>query len=55
MAMLGGSKEVTKLLIDKGVDVFVCDIEGEGPIHFAAGEDNSDLICTLTHGGTLFY
>lgn len=51
MAMLGGNKQVAKLLIEKGADLFVVDIEGEGPIHFAAAENNSELICTLTYGG----
>ena len=49
--MLGGSADVSNLLIEHGADVNAENVEGMSPIHFAAEEDQGDLIVLLAKGG----
>ena len=49
--MLGRSEKVTKMLVDHGANIYAKDIEGEGPVHFAAAEDAGDLIVLLAKRG----
>ena len=51
MAILGGSAAITNLLIKNGADVSAKDTEGERPIHYAAAENQEELIVMLTKGG----
>ena len=52
--MLSGNVALAKLLIESGANVSAEDSEGERPIHFAAAEDQADLIIELANGGNLF-
>ena len=50
-AMVGGNDDLVKLLIEHGADVNAENKEGKKPIHYAAEEDNAEIILTITKGG----
>jgi len=52
-AMMGGNEDVVRALLDCGAEINRGDKEGEKPIHYAAADNNEDLIGLLAKEGLL--
>jgi hypothetical protein len=51
--MMGGNEDVVRALLDCGAEINRGDKEGEKPIHYAAADNNEDLIGLLAKEGLL--